>query len=32
MGSEPPLKPGCSEANESLLERAGEYLRDIIRH
>jgi penicillin-binding protein 1B len=32
-GSEPPFKPGCGENNgQSLVERAGEWLRDMIRH
>jgi penicillin-binding protein 1B len=34
-GAEPPVKPGCTASDTdraSLLERAGEYLRDIIRH
>jgi penicillin-binding protein 1B len=32
MGSEPPFKPGCGENNGSIVERAGEWLRDMIRH
>jgi penicillin-binding protein 1B len=31
MGSEPPFKPGCGENNGSIVERAGEWLRDMIR-
>ncbi len=32
-GSEPPFKPGCGEnQGKSLAERAGEWLRDMIRH
>ena len=32
-GSEPPFKPGCGAPNDrSIVERAGEWLRDIIRH
>jgi hypothetical protein len=32
-GSEPPFKPGCGENGEqSIVERAGEWLRDMIRH
>jgi penicillin-binding protein 1B len=33
LGSEPPFKPGCGEnAGQSIVERAGEWLRDMIRH
>ena len=33
MGSEPAFKPGCSANNgQSIVERAGEWLRDMIRH
>jgi penicillin-binding protein 1B len=33
MGSEPPFKPGCGEnGDRSIVERAGEWLRDMIRH
>jgi penicillin-binding protein 1B len=31
MGSEPPFKPGCGENDGSIVERAGEWLRDMIR-
>jgi hypothetical protein len=32
-GSEPPFKPGCGEnSGQTLVERAGEWLRDMIRH
>jgi penicillin-binding protein 1B len=32
-GTEPPFKPGCGQNNDpSLLDRAGEWLRDMIRH
>jgi hypothetical protein len=33
MGSEPPFKPGCgANTGQSIVERAGEWLRDMIRH
>jgi penicillin-binding protein 1B len=32
-GSEPPFRPGCgTDDGRSIVERAGEWLRDIIRH
>jgi penicillin-binding protein 1B len=31
LGSEPPWKPGCEPGSGSLVERAGEWLRDMIR-
>jgi penicillin-binding protein 1B len=32
-GSEPPFKPGCGQSGQpGLIERAGEWLRDMIRH
>jgi penicillin-binding protein 1B len=32
-GTEPPFKPGCgAPADRSLVERAGDLLRDLIRH
>jgi penicillin-binding protein 1B len=32
VGAEPAWKPGCAGADSSLVERAGEWLRDMIRH
>jgi penicillin-binding protein 1B len=33
VGSEPPFKPGCGQNTDpSLLDRAGEWLRDMIHH
>jgi penicillin-binding protein 1B len=33
LGSEPPFKPGCGDKpGQSIVERAGEWLRDMIRH
>jgi penicillin-binding protein 1B len=32
LGAEPAWKPGCEEGAGSIVERAGEWLRDMIRH
>jgi penicillin-binding protein 1B len=32
VGAEPPWKPGCAEGMTSIVERAGEWLRDMIRN
>jgi penicillin-binding protein 1B len=32
VGAEPPWTPGCDKGDASLVERAGEWLRDMIRH
>ena len=32
VASEPAWKPGCENGNASIIERAGEWLRDMIRH
>jgi penicillin-binding protein 1B len=32
LGAEPPWKPGCENNAASLVEKAGEWLRDMIRH
>jgi penicillin-binding protein 1B len=33
LGSEPPYKPACSDTTgQTVVERAGEWLRDMIRH
>ncbi|MEP7247537.1 MAG: penicillin-binding protein 1B, partial [Gammaproteobacteria bacterium] len=33
LGSEPPFKPGCgADDGASLVQKAGEWLRDMIRH
>jgi len=32
LGAEPAWKPGCENGAPSLMEKAGEWLRDMIRH
>jgi penicillin-binding protein 1B len=32
VSAEPAWKPGCENGNASIIERAGEWLRDMIRH
>jgi hypothetical protein len=32
VGAEPAWKPGCENGAHNIIERAGEWLRDMIRH